>query len=108
MQRCSVAPVGAPTIEDAQEAVDASAIGETAPETLRDRDDFVLVHPVERLKRDLGDQLCHVDLLPIGAHRRNWKATLVSDGYLILRTPSVDATAHLADRVAEELQIFAA
>ncbi len=48
-----------------------------------------------------------VDLLPIGAPRRNWKATLVSDGYLIVRHPHLPATLEMADRIGTDLALYA-
>ena len=62
---------------------------------------------LERLLHDFGDAVTCVDLLPVGAPRRNWKQTLVSDGYLIVRHPDLDRTVAMADRVGEELQLYA-
>ena len=47
------------------------------------------------------------DLLPIGARRRDWKATLISDGYLIVRHPDLETTLAMADRVGTDLKLFA-
>lgn len=54
-----------------------------------------------------GDSIVNVSLLPIGARRRNWKNTLLSDGYLILRHPDLETTMEMVDRVGVELQIYA-
>jgi hypothetical protein len=54
------------------------------------------------------DQLCVVDLLPVGAHRRDWRATLLSDGMIIVRHPELDALIELADRFATDLRMYAA
>lgn len=62
---------------------------------------------LERLLHEFGDSVACVDLLPIGAPRRNWKATLVSDGYLVVRHPDLQRTMEMADRVGTELQIYA-
>ena len=48
-----------------------------------------------------------VDLLPIGAHRRDWRATLISDGMVIVRHPELDGLIEMADRFATELQLYA-
>lgn len=63
---------------------------------------------LDRLLREIGPHIAAIDLLPIGAHRRNWKQTLVSDGYLVVRHPDLDACVALADRVGTELEIYAA
>ena len=46
-------------------------------------------------------------LLPMGTPRRNWKATLVSDGFIILRHPELAATLELADFVGTRVQLYA-
>ena len=47
-----------------------------------------------------------LDLLPIGAHRRDWRATLISDGMIIVRHPELDALIELADRFARDLRMI--
>ncbi len=54
-----------------------------------------------------GDAVVVVDLLPLGAQRRNWKATLISDGMIIVRDPELAATIEMADRFASDLQLYA-
>jgi hypothetical protein len=46
-------------------------------------------------------------LLPVGAPRRNWKATLVSDGFIMLRHPQLATTLELADQVGNHVQLYA-
>jgi hypothetical protein len=48
-----------------------------------------------------------VDLLPVGAPRRNWKQTLLSDGHVIVRHPDLAPTLEMADRIGVELQLIA-
>jgi len=54
-----------------------------------------------------GRFVVDVDLLPVGAHRRDWKQTLRSDGNVIVRHPDLGATMEIADRVGVELQMYA-
>jgi len=65
------------------------------------------IEGLEALRQRFGKALVHVDLLPVGAPRRNWKQTLVSDGYLIVRHPDLDTTLEMADRVGTDLKIYA-
>ena len=65
------------------------------------------IEGLERLRRDFGPYLVHVDLLPVGAHRRDWKQTLISDGFLIMRHPHLQTALAMADRVGTELQLYA-
>ena len=51
--------------------------------------------------------ICDVDLLPVGAKRRDWTQTLVSDGYVILRHPEWGKALAMADAVANEVKLFA-
>jgi biotin carboxylase len=46
-------------------------------------------------------------LLPVGSQRRNWKQTLVSDGYILLRHPDWDRTCQLAAEAASEITMYA-
>jgi len=59
------------------------------------------------LMTELGEHVVVLDLLPIGAPRRNWKQTLVSDGMIIVRHPDLARTLEIADRFATELRMFA-
>ncbi|GAA5161002.1 ATP-grasp domain-containing protein [Ornithinimicrobium tianjinense] len=65
------------------------------------------VEGLEELQADHRDQLCVVDLLPVGAPRRDWRATLISDGVVIARDPDLATLLRLADRVATDLRIYA-
>lgn len=65
------------------------------------------VEGLESLLERYGRHIVAVDLLPIGARRRNWRQTLLSDGWLIVRHPDLDRTLEIADRIGEELQLYA-
>ncbi len=65
------------------------------------------IEGLERILSSFGEHVVSVDLLPIGAKRRDWKATLVSDGWVMLRHPSLEATLEMCDRVATDLQLYA-
>ncbi|RMH19729.1 MAG: ATP-grasp domain-containing protein [Acidobacteria bacterium] len=60
-----------------------------------------------KLLADFGPHVVCVDLAPVGAPRRDWRQTLISDGYLIVRHPELRATLEMADRVGTDLQLFA-
>ncbi|MCP3958633.1 MAG: ATP-grasp domain-containing protein [bacterium] len=62
---------------------------------------------LETLLHELGDAVVDVDLLPIGAQRRNWRATLISDGYLIVRHRDLESAMAMADKVGTDLQLYA-
>jgi hypothetical protein len=59
------------------------------------------------LMATMGEHVVNIDLLPLGAPRRDWQATVLSDGILVVRHPDLGTTFELADRVANELQLYA-
>ncbi|MCB1035652.1 MAG: ATP-grasp domain-containing protein [Acidobacteria bacterium] len=65
------------------------------------------VQGLERILTEFGEHVVCIDLLPVGAPRRNWKQSLISDGYLIVRHPNLEATCEMADRVGRDLQLYA-
>ena len=46
-------------------------------------------------------------LLPVGSPRRNWKNTLLSDGFLLIRHPDHDTAVRLAHEAAESITLYA-
>lgn len=66
------------------------------------------IEGLERLRHDFGRWLVVEDLLPVGAHRRDWLKTLLSDGWLIVRHPDLGTCLSMADRVGTDLQLYAA
>ncbi|MCB1042354.1 MAG: ATP-grasp domain-containing protein [Acidobacteria bacterium] len=59
------------------------------------------------IQRKWGDHIVWDNLLPVGAMRRNWRQTLVSDGFLMMRHPDLQTTIAMADDVGERLQLYA-
>ncbi len=62
---------------------------------------------LDRWMAEYGEHVVSVELLPIGAPRRNWKQTLISDGWVIFRHPDLNATVEIADRFSTDVQLFA-
>ena len=65
------------------------------------------IEGLERLMAEIGEHVACVDLLPVGAPRRDWLQTLVSDGYLVVRHPDLATTCEMADRVGTDIQMYA-
>jgi hypothetical protein len=65
------------------------------------------IEGLESILGRYGNHVVSVDLLPPGAHRRDWKQTLLSDGWLILRHPDLGTLMEMLDRVGTDLQIYA-
>jgi biotin carboxylase len=62
---------------------------------------------LDQLMAQFGEHVAAVDLLPIGAPRRDWRATLVSDGMVVIRHPDLTTAVALAERFATDLQLYA-
>lgn len=62
---------------------------------------------LDELYRRFGPHVVRHELVAIGAPRRDWKKTLLSDGFVILRHPELDAATHMSAWVAEHVRLFA-
>jgi hypothetical protein len=69
---------------------------------------IVRVEGLEKLLAEYGEHIPLVDLLPIGAPRRDWRATLVGDGMLVVRHVELAKVVEITDRLGTELQLYAA
>jgi formate-dependent phosphoribosylglycinamide formyltransferase (GAR transformylase) len=65
------------------------------------------VEGLENIMARYGPHVVSVELLPVGAPRRNWRQTLLSDGWLIVRHPDLQTTLEMADRIGTDLQLYA-
>lgn len=65
------------------------------------------IEGLDRIKARCGEAICTIDLLPIGSPRRDWKSTLLSDGYVTIRHSDWDTTKALADFVGTDLHLYA-
>ena len=69
---------------------------------------IVAVEGLDELRRRFGPSIVHVDLLPVGASRRDWVLTLISDGYVTVRHPDKQTLWDVADAVGTDLRLYAA
>jgi len=65
------------------------------------------IQGLEDFKRRFGSWICSEQLLPVGTPRRNWKHTLLSDGFLIVRHPGLEEALHMANIAASEIRMYA-
>ena len=65
------------------------------------------IEGLQRIVSRYRSHIVRIDLLPLGAQRRDWKATLRSDGNIVVRHPDFFATLEMADRVGTDLQLYA-
>ncbi|MGH8496326.1 MAG: ATP-grasp domain-containing protein [Gammaproteobacteria bacterium] len=67
-----------------------------------------VIEGFERIRRRHGDTIVWNALLPVGAPRRDWRQTLVSDGFIMLRHADLATTTRIADEIATDLRLIAA
>jgi ATP-grasp domain len=65
------------------------------------------VDGLQKLLAEYGDHVVLVDLLPVGAPRRDWRATLISDGTVVVRHPELQPLIEMTERFATDLQMYA-
>jgi formate-dependent phosphoribosylglycinamide formyltransferase (GAR transformylase) len=63
---------------------------------------------LDRLLAEYGDHVAALELLPVGAPRRDWRATLIADGMVIIRHPELSTALEIAQRFAADLRLYAA
>jgi hypothetical protein len=62
---------------------------------------------MDKLLAKYGEHVVLVDLLPVGAPRRDWRAVLISDGMIIVRHPELQPVIEMTERFATDLNIYA-
>lgn len=62
---------------------------------------------LDRLMARYGEHVRVVDLTPIGAPRRDWKASAIADGWIVVRHADLETSLQIADAFASELRIVA-
>jgi hypothetical protein len=65
------------------------------------------IHGLDRLVARYRPHVMAIELLPVGAQRRDWKRTLLSDGWVVVRHPDLAATCEMADRFGTDLVLEA-
>jgi len=62
---------------------------------------------LDHLLATYGEHVVAIDLLPVGAPRRDWRATLIADGMVIVRHRDLAPALEMAQRFAADLQLYA-
>jgi len=65
------------------------------------------IEGLDQLRRRCGAGLVAVDLLPVGHPRRNWKQTLLGDGYVMMRSVDYGDVCEMRDVAVNTLRLFA-
>jgi hypothetical protein len=65
------------------------------------------IEGLDEIYRRFGAAIAWNHLLPVGARRRNWRQTLVSDGFLLIRHADLATTLAMADEIGERVRLIA-
>lgn len=65
------------------------------------------IEGLDALRAAYGDDIVLVDLLPVGAPRRDWRATLVGDGWVVVRHHELGRVLEMTERFASDLRLHA-
>jgi hypothetical protein len=66
------------------------------------------VEGLDRLLAEYGDHVVMVDLLPVGAPRRDWRSTVTGDGMVVVRHHELQRVIEMTERFASDLHLHAA
>ena len=65
------------------------------------------VDGLDALRAAYGGDVVHVDLLPVGAPRRDWRATVMGDGWIVVRHHDLQRVIEMTERFAADLHLYA-
>jgi hypothetical protein len=65
------------------------------------------VEGLDGLLADFGEAVTVLDLLPVGAPRRDWRSSVIGDGMIVVRHPEFQRVVEMTDRFAAEVQMYA-
>lgn len=65
------------------------------------------VEGLDRLVRDLGPAIAAIELNQVGQPKRSMTTSIVGDGFVMVRHPELDRLIEIADRVSNELKLYA-
>ena len=66
------------------------------------------VEGMDGLLAAFGEHVVLVDLLPVGAPRRDWRASTIGDGIVIVRHDELQPVFEMTERFASDLRLYAA
>ena len=65
------------------------------------------IEGLDRVLSRYGEHIVHVDLVPIGQPRRDYRKVVEGDGWVVVRHPDLETTVEISDRVANDVRMFA-
>ena len=65
------------------------------------------VDGLDALRAAYGSDVVLVDILPLGTPRRDWRATVVGDGWVVVRHHELQRVIEMTERFAADLRVYA-
>ena len=65
------------------------------------------IEGLDRILTAIGPHVCAVDLTPIGRRSKDWRMSVLADGFIVVRHPDHQTLRDMADRIATEVQLYA-
>ena len=65
------------------------------------------VDGLDALRATYGEDILLVDVLPIGTPRRDWRTTVVGDGWVVVRHHELSRVIEMTERFATDMQVYA-
>lgn len=65
------------------------------------------IEGVEDVYQKYGSAIIRHEFTPVGAPRKDWKKSLISDGFMILRHPNYDKTVEISEYIANHVHLYA-
>lgn len=62
---------------------------------------------LDRVLNEIGPNLAHMELTPLGAPKKDWRQVVQGDGWIVVRHPELRRMLELSDRVASDLTLVA-
>ena len=63
------------------------------------------IEGLEPILAEHGEHIPLIDLVPVGAPRRDWRKVVTGDGWIVARHPDLATAVRIADRLATEVRI---
>lgn len=65
------------------------------------------IEGVEAVYQKYGDAVIRHQFTPVGDYRKDWKQSIIGDGFIIMRHPDYDKTLEMSEYVAKHIQLYA-
>ena len=62
---------------------------------------------LDTLRAAYGEDIVLVEVLPIGTPRRDWRTTVVGDGWVVVRHHELQRVIEMTERFATDMQVYA-